>query len=71
VRNLSHGQTIAVGVMALFGIPLCLGLVVGGFVGFWAGLVVTVVLIAVIAFIAQRWWETRARQQEKHDKEAK
>ena len=69
MNSLTRGQTIALGIAALFGIPVCAGLVVGYFVGFWAGLVVTVVAITVIAFIAQRWWEKQARQQENKDTE--
>lgn len=60
--NLSRSQAIAIGVAALFGIPICIGLVVGHFEGFWAGVFVTVVAIAVIAFIAQRWWSKQQKQ---------
>ena len=69
MNGLTRGRTIAIGIAALFGIPVCAGLAVGYFVGFWDGLVVTVVAIAVIAFIAQRWWEKQVRQHENKDTE--
>lgn len=60
--NLKQRQIIAIGVACLFGIPICIGLVVGHFVGFWVGVVATVVAIAVIAYIAQRWWQKQQKQ---------
>jgi Flp pilus assembly protein TadB len=65
VGNLTRGQTIAIGIMALFGIPLCAGLAVGYFAGFWAGVLVAVVVIAAVATIALRW---SAKQVDKEDR---
>jgi len=62
MANLKPSQTIAIGVACLFGIPICIGLVVGHFVGFWVGVVTTIVAIAFIAYIAQRWWQRQVRQ---------
>lgn len=67
MNNLSQRQIIAIGVVCLFGIPICLGLVVGHFAGFWVGALVTVVTIGVIAHIAQRWWQKQVRQKEGKD----
>ena len=62
MNNLTRGQTIFIGVAALFGVPICIGLVVGHFAGFWIGLLSTVIAIAVIAAIAQRWWQRQQKQ---------
>jgi len=62
MANLKPSQTIAIGVACLFGIPICIGLVVGYFAGFWIGVVTTVVTIGVIAYIAQRWWQKQRKQ---------
>jgi len=69
MANLKPSQTIAIGVACLFGIPICIGLVVGRLVGFWAGVVTTVVAIAIIAYIAQRWWQKQRKQNEDKDKD--
>lgn len=66
MRNLTPRQTIAVGVAALFGIPICAGIAIGYVLGFWVGLLVTVVSIAGIAFIAMRWWQRRAGDDKKN-----
>jgi Flp pilus assembly protein TadB len=67
MNNLTRGQIILIGVAALFGIPICIGFAVGYVAGFWTGVVATVVAIAVIAFIAQRWWEKKVRQNKGKD----
>lgn len=68
MRNLTPGQTIALGLMCLFGIPICAGLAIGYFAGsIFAGVIVAVVAIMLVATIALRWWERRARQQDKHE----
>lgn len=67
MNNLTRGQIIFIGVAALFGIPICIGFAVGYLAGLWAGVLVTVVAIAVIAFIAQRWWQRRQKQNRDKD----
>ena len=71
MNKLTTKQLITIGVACLFGIPICIGLVVGHFAGFWVGVIATVFTIAFIAFIAQRWWQKRARQNEGKDDDNK
>lgn len=61
MNNPSQRQMIVIGIGALFGIPICIGLVVGYFAGFWAGVIATVGAIAVIAYIAQWWWRKQRK----------
>jgi len=68
MRNLTHGQTIVVGIAALFGIPVCVGLVVGHFLDVWAGVLVAVVIIAAVATIALRWSGKQAERRDKEDR---
>lgn len=59
MNNLTRGQTILIGVAALFGIPICIGFAVGYLVGFWPGVLVAVLAIAIIAPIALKWRQKR------------
>jgi len=67
MNNLTRGQTIAIGIAALFGIPVCAGLAVGYFADFWAGVLVAIVTIAVVATIALRWSAKQIKQQDKRE----
>lgn len=67
MNNLTQRQIILIGIVCLFGIPICIGIAVGHFAGFWFGVIATVCLIALIAFIAQRWWQKQARQKQDKD----
>ncbi len=57
MHNLSYQQIIVIGVACLFGIPICVGLVIGHFMGFWSGLATFALVIFIIALVAQRWWQ--------------
>ena len=57
MNNLTPSQTVALGIMCLFGIPICVGLIVAYLTDFWTGILVTVALISLIAFMAHGWWE--------------
>jgi len=71
MANLKPSQTITIGVACLFGIPICIGIVVGHFAGFWVGVVTTIVAIAFIAYIAQRWWQKQQNKGKKDDEDRK
>ena len=68
MNNLTRGQVIAIGIAALFGVPICIGIAIGYVLGFWVGVLVTVVAIATVAFIALRWWQRKAEREDKHKK---
>jgi Na+/H+ antiporter NhaC len=53
--NLTTGQIITIGVTIVFGLPLCVGLVVGHFLGFWFGVASGGLVLLFIAYLAQRW----------------
>jgi len=65
MKNPTQRQMVAIGVACLFGIPICAGIAVGHFAGFWAGVIVAVLTIVIIATIAQRWWNKQAGQKGK------
>lgn len=66
--NLTHTQIIVIGVAALFGLPICVGLVVGHFFGFWPGVVSAGLVLLLIAYVAQRWTK-RMGKQDKEDRD--
>jgi hypothetical protein len=63
--NLTTGQIIAIGVAALFGLPICIGLVVGHFFGFWLGVASGGLVLLFIAYLAQRWMKRMGKQEKK------
>ena len=67
MNNLTQRQTIALGIVFLFGIPICIGIVVGHFTNFLAGLGITVLAIIIIAYITQRWWNKKASKNKEED----
>lgn len=71
MNNLTRGQMIFIGVAGLFGIPVCIGFVVGYKAGFWGGVLATVLSIAIIASIALRWSRKRVRQNKEDDNGSK
>jgi Na+/H+ antiporter NhaC len=66
--NLTYGQMIAIGVAILFGVPICLGIVAGYFLGFWLGVIVGGLALLLIAYLAQRWLK-RTDEQGKEDRQ--
>lgn len=65
--NLTHAQIIAIGVAILFGLPICVGLVVWHFLGFWLGVTSGGLVLLLIAYLAQRW-QKRISKQGKEDR---
>jgi len=60
--NLTQTQIIVVGVAVLFGLPICVGLVVGHFFGFWLGVIAAGLVLLLIAYLAQRWMKKISKQ---------
>jgi hypothetical protein len=53
--NLTHSQVIAIGSAIVFGLPICVGLVVRHFFGFWLGVAAAGLVLLFIGYLAQRW----------------
>jgi hypothetical protein len=64
--TLTHTQIIAIGSAIVFGLPLCAGLVVGHFFGFWLGVAFGGLVLLFIGYLAQRWVK-RANKKERED----
>ncbi len=63
--NLTQAQIIVIGAAIVFGLPICVGLVVGHFVGLWFGVASGGSVLLFIAYLAQR----RMRRISKQNKE--
>jgi uncharacterized membrane-anchored protein YhcB (DUF1043 family) len=61
--KLSTGQMIAIGGAITFGLPICIGLVVGHFLGFWLGVASSGLVLGFIGYLAQRWAKRTSKQQ--------
>ena len=60
--NLTHIQIIVIGVAILFGLPICIGLAIGYFFGFWFGVASAGLVLLLIAYLAQRWMKKISKQ---------
>ena len=65
MNNLTTRQIIAIGAAIIFGLPICVGLVVGHFLGFWFGVALGGLVLLFIAWLAKRW--IKGTKQEKED----
>ena len=54
MNNLSYRQIVAIGIAAVVGLPVCVGLVVGHFLDFWFGVVAGVLVLLFLMWLAQR-----------------
>jgi uncharacterized membrane protein len=57
-------QIIVIGVAIIFGLPICVGLAVGHFFGFWLGVASSGLVVLVVLFMAHRRIIKLAQQQE-------
>jgi len=67
MHNLSYHQIIVIGVAFLFGIPAAAGIVVGHFTSLGGGIFSGLLVMAVIATIAQRRMAAIERQKKSKD----
>jgi len=67
MHNLSYQQIIVIGVAFLFGIPAVVGIVVGHFTSLGGGIFSGLLVMVVIALIAQRKMGTMGREKKDID----
>jgi hypothetical protein len=62
--NLTHTQIIAIGSAIVFGLPICAGLVVRHFFGFWLGVAAGGLVLLFIGYVAQRWVKRASKKED-------
>jgi len=70
MHNLNYRQTIIIGVACLFGIPAAVGIVVAHFTSLGGGIFSGLLVMAVIALVAQRRMAAIEREKKAKMKEA-
>ena len=60
--NLTHAQIMVIGTVIVFGLPICVGLAIGYFFGFWFGVASAGLVLLFIAYLAQRWMKKITKQ---------